>query len=168
MTLRLLLAALAILLAPALLLVPAIYLFVLAAEYALTGKLTPDVIQEKPTQDEPPPREEERTVVEMPERTVKQVQTKCKGLRQALVAYVNRKRGLWILGSRIVREVLADLFRQDTNTTGEVLAKELRKAQRKGEITKRIRPGTVYVEYTANLVNGQLLDNSLPSHREEH
>ena len=159
MTKRLLLAALAIILAPALLLVPVICLFVLAAEYALTGKLTPDVIQETPTQDEPPQREEERTVVEMPERTVKQVQTKCKGLRQALVAYVNSQRGLWILGSRVVREVLADLFRHGTNTTGEVLAKELRKAQRKGEIRKRIRPGTVYVEYTANAPSGQLFDN---------
>ena len=101
----------------------------------------------------------------MPEPTVRQQQSKCKDLRGHLVAYVNAKgQGVWTLGVEVVREVMAALCRKGIFTSGEVLAKELRHARRKGEITKRKRPGTVYVEYTANTPSGQLFDNSQPTH----
>ncbi len=99
----------------------------------------------------------------MPEPTVREQQTKCKDLRKHLVAYVNLWRGGWWLGSEVVRTVQEKLEARGIHTTGEVLAKELRKAQRKGEIRKRIRPGTVYVEYTACAPAGMLFDN-----RNEH
>ncbi len=103
---------------------------------------------------------------DMPEPTVRQQQTKCKGLRKHLVAWVNSRPGEWTLGFEVVRRVLAALCRKGIFTSGEVLAKELRKAQRKGEIRKRIRKGTVYVEYTACAPSGELFDNSIKHHGE--
>ncbi len=100
----------------------------------------------------------------MPEPTVRQQQTKCKDLRRHLVEWINLRPGLWVLGIEIVDIVKADLETAGIFTSGEVLAKELRHAQRKGEITKRKRPGTVYVEYTANAPTGQLFDNSRTHH----
>ena len=98
--------------------------------------------------------------------TVRQQQTKCKTLRALLVIWITTRPGEWHLGSQIVERVKACLEGSGTYTTGEVLAKELRKAQRKGEIRKRIRPGTVYVEYTACLLDGKLLDNTRKHHGE--
>ncbi len=99
----------------------------------------------------------------MPKPTVREQQTKCKDLRKHLVAYVNSWRGGWRLGSAVVRTVMQELEQAGIHTTGEVLAKELRKAQRKGEIRKRIRPGTVYVEYTAiGTGEGALFDFEAP------
>lgn len=97
--------------------------------------------------------------------TVREQQTKCKGLRAYLVEWVNAAPGKWELGSKIVEAVQKALRTyRDIHTTGEVLAKELRKAQRKGEIRKRLRPGTVYVEYTAiGTGEGALFDFAAPT-----
>lgn len=160
---------------------PAVCL-IIAWEYVWTGKVVWGDGQEKGT--------------DMPEPTVGRQQKKCKTLLEELVAWVNQEtirirraleayepsdfrhpvqrqlheelktHGEWILGARVVLEVQQSLYLRHIHTTGEVLAKELRKAQRKGEIQKRIRPGTVYVEYTANAPTGLLLDNSLTHHGE--
>lgn len=81
--------------------------------------------------------------------TVNQQQTKNKDLRCHLVEWVNARPGRWLLGMNVADDVRAHLRHVGIHTSPEVLAKELRKAQRKGEIRKRIRPGTVYVEYMA-------------------
>lgn len=103
----------------------------------------------------------------MSKPTVREQQTKCKGLRAALVEYVNARPGEWVLGGTIADEVLGILHRRGVSTFSNVLSKELRKAERLGEITKRKRPGTVYVEYTANPPSGMLLDNSITHHGED-
>lgn len=81
--------------------------------------------------------------------TVKEQETKNKSLRAHLVDWINARPGRWLLGANVTDDVRMQLRRLGIHTTGEVLAKELRKAQRKGEIRKRIRPMSVYVEYTA-------------------
>ena len=98
--------------------------------------------------------------------TVREQQTKCKELRKHLVAWINWRPGVWTLGVEVVRHAMAWLEKRGIFTSGEVLAKELRKAQRKGEIRKRIRPGTVYVEYTACAPDGKLFDNTRKHHGE--
>jgi len=98
--------------------------------------------------------------------TVRQQQTKCKALRKHLVAVVDCCTEEWTLMPRIVEWTQNRLKVLGIHTTGEVLAKELRKACRKGEIRKRIRPGTVYVEYTACLLDGKLFDNTRKHHGE--
>ena len=89
-------------------------------------------------------------------RTVREQQAKCKTLREYLVLWIEAlKPGEWSLGVEVVRDVMATLCQKGIFTSGEVLAKELRHAQRRGEVRKRIRPGTVYVEYTANEVEAR-------------
>ena len=104
----------------------------------------------------------------MPEPTVREQQTKCKTLRARLVECVNtHPAGEWQLGCEVVTDcqyVLTNTL--GIHTTGEVLAKELRKACRLGEIRKRIRPGTVYGEYTACAPAGELFDNSMKHHNQ--
>ena len=99
--------------------------------------------------------------------TVREQQAKCKTLRSYCVATVEHFcMGNWVLGARIVELTQQLLHSHEIFTTGEVLAKELRKAQRRGEIRKRIRPGTVYVEYTACAPTGCLFDNATKHHGE--
>jgi len=81
--------------------------------------------------------------------TVKQQETKNASLRRHLVAWITARPGRWLLGISVTDDVRLHLRHIGIHTSGEVLAKELRKAQRKGEIRKRIRLGTCYVEYTA-------------------
>lgn len=146
--LRLLLSVLTLPLLPLWLFIPPVCLLIIATEYAWRGKV------HWPGQCEV----EEKS----PMTTVKQQQTKRKNLREHLVAWVNARPGVWTLGAQVVREVLAGLFRQGINTTGEVLAKELRKACRKGEIRKRINDDRM-VEYTAiGTGEGALFDFEAP------
>ena len=56
--------------------------------------------------------------------------------------------GIWTLGGVIAKTVLKELEAEHIQTFSNVLSVELRRAQRRGDIRKRIRPGTVYVEYT--------------------
>ena len=117
-------------------------------------------------------------------KTVREQATKCKELRQRLVAWVEgqvridqaelddlcgrlrrmtpgpykerareriaelREHMPWTLGVEIADDAKVAFARAGIITSGEVLMKELRYAQRRGEIRKRIRPGTRYVEYT--------------------
>ena len=90
---------------------------------------------------------------------------KCKELRERLVAWVNGHPG-WTLGIEVADRVRAELEREDIYTSGEVLMKELRAACRKGEIEKRIRHGTRYVEYTKVTPNGMLFEPRLMIHGE--
>ncbi len=81
--------------------------------------------------------------------TVKEQETKNKSLREHLIAYIEELPEMWTLGALIASDVLLRLGCRGIHTTGEVLAKELRRAARRGDIQRRIRPGTKYVEYTA-------------------
>lgn len=96
--------------------------------------------------------------------TVRETQTKCKDLRKHLVAWVNSRPGQWTLGVKAVRVVLGLLAAEGIHTSGEVLAKELRKAQRKGEIRKRINDDRM-VEYTALPPDGMLFVVDVPRKR---
>ena len=71
-----------------------------------------------------------------------------KHLRRRLVEWVNARPGRWLLGINVAVDVGMDMRRYGIHTSGEVLMKELRKAQRKGEIRKRINRLRM-VEYTA-------------------
>ena len=82
-------------------------------------------------------------------KTVRQQATKCNDLRGWLVAWINQRPGQWLLGMDIADLVRVELKAHRIRTSGEVLMKELRHAQRLGEIQKRIRKGTRYVEYTS-------------------
>jgi transcription elongation factor len=91
-------------------------------------------------------------------KSVREQETKNTTLRARLVGWIEASpRGEWTLGSRIVENVKRGLGTIGVHTTGEVLAKELRKAQRKGEIRKRIN-GDRMVEYTAIAPAGMLFD----------
>ena len=97
--------------------------------------------------------------------TVRQQQTKAKELRRHLTEWINLRPGLWILGAEVVREVLADLFTAGISTTGEALAVALRRAERKGEIRKRINDDRM-VEYTAVAPSGMLFRAETKIHGE--
>jgi hypothetical protein len=81
--------------------------------------------------------------------TVGDRQRKWKELRMHLVKWVNARRGRWLLGSNVVDDVRKYIGHKGIHTTAGTLAKELRKAERKGEIRKRINDCGM-VEYSAN------------------
>ena len=97
--------------------------------------------------------------------TVRQQQTKAKELRKHLVAWVNARPGTWTLGGNIADTVLAELKGNGISTFSNVLSKELRKAERKGEIRKRINDDRM-VEYTAVAPSGMLFHAETKIHGE--
>jgi phage terminase small subunit len=117
--------------------IPPICLLVMATEYAWTGRI----------------RYQWRWEMD----TVRDQQNKCKDLRKHLVKWINERPGRWLLGINVADDVRTHLRHSGIHTSAEVLAKELRKAQRKREIRKRIRPGSCYVEYMANAPEGMML-----------
>ena len=81
--------------------------------------------------------------------TIRKQVIKCKELRRRLVEWIDEHPGHWRLGMDIADQVKVRLAQLNMRTSGEVLMKEMRHAQRLGEIRKRIRKGTRYVEYTS-------------------
>ena len=142
--LRLLTGVLVLSFLPLCLCVPPLCLFVVAWEYTWTGNV--------------------RGIWRMDMGTVRGQETKNKALRQHLAEWINARPGRWLLGINVADDVRVHLRSLGIHTTGEVLAKELRKAQRKGEIRKRIRPLSKYVEYKALAPNGMLFDSDSKIH----
>jgi len=81
--------------------------------------------------------------------TIRKQVIKRKELRRRLVAWIDARPGKWLLGMDIADLVKIQLAKLHMRTSGETLQKELRHAERKNEIRKRIRKGTRNVEYTS-------------------
>jgi len=83
--------------------------------------------------------------------SVRKQESKNKTLRRQLVAFIRRHYdGRPILGCEIADAVKVELGKAGVLTTSEVLAKELRHAARKGEVTRThtMRDGRKFVQYS--------------------